>query len=83
MQSYWRNVKQRPAFMLIPPIVIFCLLCGLSILGVVLGANKYEADTRARAESAALDWVGHLLVRLRQQQLTDRLDLSSKSTALR
>lgn len=26
-------------------------------MGVVLGADKFEADTRARAESAALDWV--------------------------
>lgn len=43
--------------MLVPPLLIFCLLCALSILGVVLGANKYEADTRARAESAATDWV--------------------------
>lgn len=43
--------------MLLPPLLTFVVLCSLSVMGVVLGADKFEADTRARAESAALDWV--------------------------
>jgi hypothetical protein len=43
--------------MLLPPVLTFCVLCSLSVMGVALGADKFEADTRARAESAALDWV--------------------------
>jgi len=62
MQAYWRNVKQRPCFMLLPPVLVFCVLCSLSVMGVVMGADKFEADTRSRAESAALDWVRKLCV---------------------
>jgi hypothetical protein len=61
MQAYWRNVKARPLFMLLPPVLTFCVLCSMSVMGVVMGADKFEADTRSRAESAALDWVGELL----------------------
>ncbi len=43
--------------MLGPPVLVFCVLCALGIMGVALGADKLEADERARAESAALDWV--------------------------
>lgn len=56
VQDYWQNAKERPLFMLLPPLLVFCVLCTLSIIGVVLGANKFEADARARAASAALDW---------------------------
>jgi hypothetical protein len=56
VQDYWQNAKERPLFMLLPPLLVFCVLCTLSIVGVVLGANKFEADARARAASAALDW---------------------------
>lgn len=57
LQAYCRNVKARPLFMLLPPVLTFCVLCSLGVMGVALGADKFEADTRARAESAALDWV--------------------------
>jgi hypothetical protein len=57
LQAYWRNVNARPLFMLLPPVLTFCVLCSLSVMGVVMGADKFEADTRSRAESAALDWV--------------------------
>jgi hypothetical protein len=50
-------VRDRPAFMLLPPLLTFLLLASASVAGVVLGADKFEADTRGRAESAALDWV--------------------------
>lgn len=50
-------MRARPVFMLLPPLLTFVVLCSLSVMGVVLGADKFEADTRARAESAALDWV--------------------------
>jgi hypothetical protein len=60
-------VRARPLFMLLPPLLTFVVLCSLSIMGVILGADKFEADTRARAESAALDWV--------------RVELVSRSTA--
>lgn len=57
LQAYWRNVKARPWFMLLPPVLIFCVLCALGVMGVALGADKFEAESRSRAESAALDWV--------------------------
>lgn len=56
-QAYWRNVKARPLFMLLPPVLTFCVLCALSVMGVAFGADKFEAESRSRAESAALDWV--------------------------
>ncbi|KAI8471632.1 MAG: hypothetical protein J3K34DRAFT_416719, partial [Monoraphidium minutum] len=55
-QDYRRNVRERPLFMLLPPLLTFALLCAASVAGVVLGASDMEADTRARAASAALDW---------------------------
>ncbi len=60
LQAYWRNVKARPLFMLGPPVLVFCVLCALGIMGVALGADKLEADERSRAESAALDWVSNV-----------------------
>lgn len=50
-------MRARPAFLLLLPALTFCILCTTGIVGVKLGADKYEADTRARAESVALDWV--------------------------
>lgn len=47
--------------MLLPPVLVFCVLCALGIMGVALGADKLEADERARAESTALDWVSAAL----------------------
>jgi hypothetical protein len=57
VQAYWKNVRSRPVFTLVPPVLIFCVLCALGVMGVALGADKFEADTRSRADSAALDWV--------------------------
>ncbi|GBF87741.1 hypothetical protein Rsub_00452 [Raphidocelis subcapitata] len=54
--DYVRNVRERPMATLVPPLLTFLLLCGLSVLGVELGANKFESDTRSQAASAALDW---------------------------
>ena len=68
-QKYWAHVKARPAFMLLLPLVTFAVLCTCGVLGVVLGANKYEQELRDRAQSAAIDWVGptHQLQYLEQQ----------------
>lgn len=57
LQDYWRNCKRRPVFMLGLPVLTFVVLCALSVLGVVLGADKYETDMRQTAESTAVDWV--------------------------
>jgi hypothetical protein len=56
-QDFLRNARERPLSVLLPPLLAFCVLCALGVLGVVLGADKYEAETRSRAASAALDWV--------------------------
>jgi len=56
-QAYKRNARERPAFMLLPPLLTFCVLCALSLAGVILGANQYESESRSRAASTALDWV--------------------------
>ncbi|WIA08278.1 hypothetical protein OEZ85_007721 [Tetradesmus obliquus] len=55
-QDFWRNVKERPVFMLAMPVLTFLVLCSLSVAGVVLGANKFESDQRNAADAAALDW---------------------------
>jgi hypothetical protein len=60
LQEYCRNVKARPAFMLLVPVLVFCVLCTLGIVGVKLGADQFEAETRARAQSVAMDWVSML-----------------------
>lgn len=57
LQSYWRNVKERPLFVLLPPVLTFIVLCSLSVAGVMLGADEFESEARSRAESAAMDWV--------------------------
>jgi hypothetical protein len=62
LQDYCSNVKARPAFMLLVPVLVFCVLCTLGIVGVKLGADQYEAETRARAQSVAMDWVSRLLL---------------------
>jgi hypothetical protein len=62
-QDVWRNVKERPMFMLAVPVLTFLVLCSLSVAGVVLGANKYETDQRNAADAAALDWVSFAAVR--------------------
>jgi hypothetical protein len=56
-QDYKRNVRERPVFMMLPPLLTFCLLCTLSVAGVILGANQFENETRSRAASASLDFV--------------------------
>lgn len=81
MQAYWRNVKERPCFMLLPPVLVFCVLCSLSVMGVVKGADKFEADTRSRAESAALDWVRKLCVPCVYLSVCSCCSLRTKSTA--
>jgi hypothetical protein len=43
--------------MLLVPVLVFCVLCTLGIVGVKLGADQFEAETRARAQSVAMDWV--------------------------
>lgn len=43
--------------MLLVPVLVFCVLCSLGIVGVKLGADQFEAETRARAQSVAMDWV--------------------------
>lgn len=45
--------------MLLLPMLTFCVLCALSVAGVVLGADGYEAESRLSASSTALDWVRH------------------------
>jgi Na+-driven multidrug efflux pump len=62
LQDYCSNVKARPAFMLLVPVLVFCVLCTLGIVGVKLGADQYEAETRARAQSVAMDWVSSVLL---------------------
>eukprot|EP00878_Enallax_costatus_P013393 GHUV01014005.1.p1 GENE.GHUV01014005.1~~GHUV01014005.1.p1 ORF type:complete len:832 (+),score=111.45 GHUV01014005.1:893-3388(+) len=42
--------------MLLLPLLTFAVLCTCGVLGVVLGANRYEQELRDRAESAAIDW---------------------------
>uniref|UniRef100_A0A383VFW0 Protein kinase domain-containing protein n=1 Tax=Tetradesmus obliquus TaxID=3088 RepID=A0A383VFW0_TETOB len=56
VSDYWSNVRARPAFMLLVPVLVFCVLCSLGIVGVKLGADQFEAETRARAQSVAMDW---------------------------
>lgn len=60
LQDYCRNVRARPVFMLLLPLLTFCILCTCGVLGVVLGANDYEREMRDRAQSAAVDWVSDL-----------------------
>jgi hypothetical protein len=67
LQDYCRNVKARPAFMLLVPVLVFCVLCTLGIVGVKLGADQYEAETRARAQSVAMDWVSSTVFKLAGQ----------------
>lgn len=32
-QAWWKNVRERPVFMLLPPILTFCVLCALGVYG--------------------------------------------------
>ncbi|KAJ9524730.1 hypothetical protein QJQ45_024366 [Haematococcus lacustris] len=75
LQVYARNVRRKPALLLLPPLLVFAVCVALGVYGVVAGAQKEAADKRSVVYGAGLDWAASFQLSF-EQSFTPLVTLS-------